>query len=92
MNCKSKEQQTLLEVKHLVCDILQEVDGYHSEGIEKNWVMEMLRRTVDVIQEEEDKAKEKNAKFTCSHCESNKIFICESCMDNMARQYDNYPN
>ena len=92
MNCKGKEQNAFLEIRHLVCDILQEMDGYHSEGIEKNWVMEMLRRTVDVIQEEEDKAKNKNAKFTCSHCESNKIYVCSPCMDDMANQYDNYPN
>ncbi len=48
------------------------------------------------IQKEEDKVKEKDAKFfdkhVCSHCESNKIYICEPCMNDMAKQYDNYSN
>jgi predicted methyltransferase len=56
----------------------------------------MLRNTINQIQKEEDKVKEKDAKFfdkhVCSHCESNKIYICEPCMNDMAKQYDNYSN
>ena len=95
MNCKSKEQKTLREIKNSVTGILNEMEGYYtsdSEAHDIGFYMAMLRNTINYIQKEEDKAKDKNAKFTCSHCESNKIYVCSPCMDDMAKQYDNYPN
>tara|TARA_R100001443_G_scaffold87633_1_gene94166 strand:+ start:1159 stop:1455 length:297 start_codon:yes stop_codon:yes gene_type:complete len=93
---KSKEQQTLNDIKGSVADILNEMEGYHTNDSEMGFYMTMLRNTINQIQKEEDKAKEKDAKFfdkhVCSHCESNKIYICEPCMNNMAKQYDNYSN
>lgn len=95
MNCKGKEQKTLREIKNLVTDILDEMEGYYTndgKAHDIDFYMAMLKNTINYIQKEENKAKDKNAKFTCSHCESNKIYVCSPCMDDMAKQYDNYPN
>jgi hypothetical protein len=93
---KSKEQQTLNDIKGSVTDILNEMEGYYTNDSKMDFYMTMLRNTINQIQKEEDKAKEKDAKFfdkhVCSHCESNKIYICEPCMNDMAKQYDNYSN
>tara|TARA_R100000329_G_scaffold50557_2_gene46628 strand:+ start:11325 stop:11624 length:300 start_codon:yes stop_codon:yes gene_type:complete len=94
---KSKEQQTLNDIKGSVTDILRLMTKVnHSNDSEMGFYMTMLRNTINQIQKEEDKVKEKDAKFfdkhVCSHCESNKIYICEPCMNDMAKQYDNYSN
>lgn len=94
---KSKEQQTLNDIKGSVTDILRLMTKVnHSNDSEMGFYITMLRNTINKIQKEEDKVKEKDAKFfdkhVCSHCESNKIYICEPCMNDMAKQYDNYSN
>ena len=92
---KSKEQQALTEIRDLVSSIWSETEGvyYSDEAMAK--VSKIVNKAVVKIDQETERLIKRDAevfgKHTCSHCESDKIYVCDPCMDKWAKETENAP-
>jgi len=70
-----------------------EMDDFSTTGLKKelnkisNIVNDLVGDSENIIMKMNMNFQEKNHKSYCSHCQSDKVFVCEPCLEKMAEHY-----
>jgi len=82
---KSKELEALQEIRNMVSVIWAETEGVYPSDEAMSTISTMVNKAIIKIDKETNRLTKRDAdtfsKHTCSHCESDKIYVCSPCMD-----------